>query len=341
MTTDELLLRRLSGQHLLTPCGVESAVSKLCGIQAQFFSNALHALRIRCGHEPQAAELAPLLKTWTLRGTLHLICERDLPLFLHENRSRFLRPCDTMETDEALSAERKQLFAALIAREIASGMSERDALREACRAAGMTEAEAASAFNAWGGLIRAMCESGTIAHQPQQKKAFHLCPNFTLLPRDEARLELLRRYFTHYGPASLRDAAYFFGAPQREIAPLLEHLPLARETCDGRVYYSLGACADVFAMPECLFLAGFDPLLMGYEKTENPFLPQQALHGIFNRAGIVMPPILLRGRIVGRWKRTGRKALLTLFEAVAPADMPTLCQTAEALFGEGTVCAFE
>lgn len=305
-----------------------------------FFERAT-ALRIRCGHEPQPEELAPLLKTWTLRGTLHLICERDLPLFLHENRSRFLRPCDTMEADEALSAERKQFFAALIAREIASGVRERDALREACRAAGMTEAEAASAFNAWGGLIRAMCESGTIAHLPQQKKAFRLCPDFMPMPRDEARLELLRRYFTHYGPASLRDAAYFFGVPQREIAPLLELLPLVRETCNGRVYYSLGARTDTSDMPECVFLAGFDPLMMGYEKTENPFLPQQALRGIFNRAGIVMPPILLHGRVVGRWKRTGHKALLTLFEAASPADMQTLHQTAEALFGEGTICAFE
>lgn len=305
------------------------------------FSNALHALRIRCGHELQPAELAPFLKTWTLCGTLHLICERDLPHFLHENRSRFLRPCDTMEADDALSAERKQFFAALIAREIASGVNERDALREACRAAGMTEVEAASAFNAWGGLIRAMCESGMIAHQPQQKKAYRLCPTFAPLPRDEARLELLRRYFTHYGPASLRDAAYFFGAPQREIAPLLELLPLARENCDGRVYYSLGARADASAMPECLFLAGFDPLMMGYEKAENPFLPQQALRGIFNRAGIVMPPILLRGRVIGRWKRTGRKTLFTLFEPVPPADMQTLRQSAEALFGKGTLCAFE
>ena len=45
MQMDELLLRRLNGQHLLTP-GKDPA-AELCGLQAQFLRNAVHALRIR------------------------------------------------------------------------------------------------------------------------------------------------------------------------------------------------------------------------------------------------------------------------------------------------------
>lgn len=63
-------------------------------------------------------------------------------------------------------------------------------------------------------------------------------------------------------------------------------------------------------MPRCVFLAGFDPLLLGYEKTENPILPQDARGAIFTRAGIVRPAILLRGTVVGWWKR--RDARLTV-----------------------------
>ena len=76
MQRDELLLRRLNGQHLLAPAANPAA--DLCGLQAQFLRNAVHALRIRT----DARSLAGLVKTWTLRGTVHLLPESDLPLYL-------------------------------------------------------------------------------------------------------------------------------------------------------------------------------------------------------------------------------------------------------------------
>ena len=83
MDRDELLLRRLNGQHLLTPG--ENPAGDLCGLQAQFLRNAVHALRIRCG----TAKVDGLVKTWTLRGTVHLEPEADLPLYI--------RHCGTAE----------------------------------------------------------------------------------------------------------------------------------------------------------------------------------------------------------------------------------------------------
>ena len=69
MQIDELLALRLTRQHLLTPKDTQSAASNLCGIQAQYLSHALNALRIRTGD----SHTDGLIKTWTLRGTLHLI----------------------------------------------------------------------------------------------------------------------------------------------------------------------------------------------------------------------------------------------------------------------------
>ena len=48
MTLEEIKLRRLAGQHLLIPGDTQTVVKDLCGVQAQFMSNALHALAIRC-----------------------------------------------------------------------------------------------------------------------------------------------------------------------------------------------------------------------------------------------------------------------------------------------------
>ena len=51
--------------------------------------------------------------------------------------------------------------------------------------------------------------------------------------------------------------------------------------------------------------------MLGYEKRSNPFLPEEALRGVFTLAGIVRPSVLLDGKIVGVWKRRGKAAELT------------------------------
>lgn len=93
MTAEEILLRRLAGQHLLFPSDTQTVVKDLCGVQAQFLSHALHGLSIRC----HSVSTEGLIKSWTNRGTMHLFSADDLPLFLHQGRSHFLRPVDTLE----------------------------------------------------------------------------------------------------------------------------------------------------------------------------------------------------------------------------------------------------
>jgi len=87
-------------------------------------------------------------------------------------------------------------------------------------------------------------------------------------------------------------------------------------------------------MLPCIFLAGFDPLMLGYEKIDNPFLPEEHLRGIFSMAGIVMPALLVRGRVVGRWKRAGKKLTVTLFDTIVAHDRDAVCDEAERLFGQ-------
>ena len=312
MTLEELRLRRLAGQHLLSPADVRTVTKDLCGVQAQFLSHALHGLSIRCGE----ASTENLIKSWTIRGTMHLFSADDLPLFLHEGRTHFLRPVDTMESDAYITARRKAYFADRILEGVARGMDQREDLKALCRAAGMTETEEKSLFDPWGGTIRALCEGGRLCHKVQQKKAYRLCPPFEPLPEGPARLELARRYFTHFGPATVKDAAAFFGTTQARVKSWLAQLPVTDASLDGRTYFSIGGCPPG-ELPPCLFLAGFDQLLLGYEKTETPFLPQAHIRDIFTRAGIVRPAVLINGTVVGWWNLKNRTLTVTL---LAPAD---------------------
>ena len=157
MQIDDILLLRMNRQYLFAPAKDEFTVLRgLCGLQAQFYGNCLHALRLRCGKAPDEDILrTSTVKTWTLRGTLHLIAQSDLPLFLYNGRSHFLRPCDTMENDDHLSAARKRELAAIILDAAQKGCGGREELRLLCREHGMTADEEQSAFDPWGGLLRA------------------------------------------------------------------------------------------------------------------------------------------------------------------------------------------
>ena len=210
MTLEEIKLRRLAGQYLLAPTDTQTVVKDLCGVQAQFLSHALHGLSIRCDE----VNTDGLVKSWTNRGTMHLFSVDDLPLFLHESRSHFLRPVDTLESDAYISADRKAYFADLIVDAVSQGVDEREALKAVCEKAGMPECESQSLFDPWGGTFRELCEVGRLCHKVQEKKAYQLCPAIEPMAEEPACLELAQRYFTHFGPATVKDTAYFFGTTQ-------------------------------------------------------------------------------------------------------------------------------
>lgn len=85
-------------------------------------------------------------------------------------------------------------------------------------------------------------------------------------------------------------------------------------------------------MPECLFLAGFDQLLLAHEKKESLFLKPEHMRQIFNLAGIVMPPVLLNGEVAGRWKLKSNKLSIELFRSVSAQEKRAICQKADALW---------
>lgn len=332
----EIKRLRLARQHLLAPVDAITAASDLCGIQAQFLGAALHALRIRTTD----ASVDGLVKTWTLRGTVHLIPESDLPLYIRRQG----RPEDVCESGwyqwlksrgHALPLERETYFACLVTDQIAQGNNTREGLRQACREAGMTEQEEPVLFSGWGGLIGELAQMGVICHKVQSEKAYRLCPAFEPMPEEAAQLELARRYFTHYGPATLRDAAYFFRMPQKDIKSWLGKLPVENLVCEGHEYFHIPTETPDAAIPDCLFLAGFDQLMLGYRKEDNPFLPAENLRGIFNLTGIVLPPVLLHGRVVGKWKQEKDHAKVTLFEKVLKKDQKLIERAGKMLWKNG------
>ena len=334
---DYIKALRLYGQHLTNKTDKRTVVRDLNGLQSQFMSNAFHGLRIRCNEEITEADFGGgLVKNWTLRGTVHVFAKEDLPLFIRENY-RLLdftlptwwnsRPC------WSLTPERQKYFSEVILEALKDSPKSREALKEICRKNGMTEAEEVSMFDPWGGGIRELCQRGFMNYTVKEEKEFELTPEYVPMSNSEAETELLRRYFTNFSSASVKDAAYYFGVSQTKIKALMKTLPVESFPTDGVEFYHIGALpSDVLESPKCILLSGFDQLMLGYKKEENPFLPKEHLRGIFNLSGIVMPAILLNGRVVGKWKYKNGKSIFELFETVSESDKKTVSETASQLF---------
>ncbi len=90
-----------------------------------------------------------------------------------------------------------------------------------------------------------------------------------------------------------------------------------------------------------ILLAGFDQLMLGYQKKESLYLPSEHLRGIFNLAGIVMPAILLDGKVVGKWKKKNTMLTFTLFETVSARDKKAISGEAEKLWNDIKKIEFE
>ena len=329
MQTEELKLLRLNNQFLLVRAEAKPVVSGLIGLQAQYGAQALHALSIRSSGKP---DLSEFVKAWTLRGTLHLHQKSDLPIVLYQgSQTAFGQMAFYSEHVEKARAEH---FRRLILNALAERDLTRDQLKALCSADGLTAAEEEILFHPWGGIFRAMAENGEIAYTSDGNRVFTRLLPFTPLEKPDALQELMRRYIRHYGPVSLRDAQTFFGIPQRELKSLLELTAEETVSIGKDTYYfmprGLPEGAD---MPEVIFLAGFDQLLLGYRKTENPFLPPEQIKRVYNNTGIVFPTVLLQGRVSAVWKRAGKVLEIKPFGKINAKDKKQIERKAVDNFG--------
>jgi len=342
LSVHELKQIQLSRQHLTEKTDKFTVCHDLNGFQAQITVNVFHSLKIRCIEEITKDNFGNgLVKNWTVRGTVHAFAADELGLFRYKRNNHPYRSDDFkgyahQRTGKwLLTPERQRYFSHIILDSLKESMRTREELKTICLQNSMEESELSMMFCQWGGGIQDLCLRGFIYYVVQEKKAFALCPPFEPMDEDDAILEMMRRYFTHIAPATIKDAAYYFGWSQTYVKEIMKKLPLIQIEINGNTYYYLEELkGDYPDIPRCILLAGFDQLMLGYQKKDSIYLPPEHLRGIFNLAGIIMPPILLDGKVVGKWQKKNTKLTFTLFESVEEKDKKIIVQTAEGLWSD-------
>jgi len=130
------------------------------------------------------------------------------------------------------------------------------------------------------------------------------------LERDEALTELVKRYFTSRGPATLKDLAWWSGLSIADAQRGLEMVKAGFEhkVVDEQVYwYAASASGKKDASPSAYLLPNYDEYVVGYTD-RSAIYDQSQNHKLDARGNFLFQNIIVvDGQVVGTWKRSLKK----------------------------------
>jgi hypothetical protein len=302
--TERIIRKRMHGLYLSRRCeDIATLAHELLGLHSWFYRNVPFSALIR-GADITGWKTA-LTKTWLYRGTLHGVVYEDLPqlLALHAGESYLA---------SHFGEEIVESFADEVLRYMEDGVYSRAEFRRIF--ASEYDVELINAmFSPWGGIFVHLARLGKVAFRDMASRDFDLISAEPTQTFDEVLPELLRRYFSVYGPATLADASWFFGFWKNE-ANKLRKLPFDDLHCfelNGNRYYECGDY-DTADIPELTLLSGFDPLIVSYSD-RSAVLPAEYKSKVILKSGICNPTILVNGHVAGQWNIKKNEPVVEFF----------------------------
>jgi len=343
----QVLAFRLERQSLTkrSPKGkLLSVASALCGLNAQVASSPEIALWARLeGLAPRAVKRAldeerTLVRTWTIRDTVHLVPADDLPFYVAVLRPRAQGPSDGWLHQRRVT--RKQYDA--IVENIPRALDGRPRTREwlADRLVELAGPDVREpALESWGGVLKVSAHLGDLCFGPNRgRNITFVRPDRwlrrPLRPMDpqQARREFVRRVLGAYGVASYDDI-YRWVENSRIAKELVaaSRDELVEVEVEGRSAWALERDLEALTArrrPRGLhLLPAFDPYLMAPRPREG-FVASDQLRRVFRPQGRVTPVVLVDGRAAGVWShelRKGRARVgVELFTQLSPRVRKTL-----------------
>jgi Winged helix DNA-binding domain len=316
-----LVSQQLAGTAFQTPAEV---VSWLGAVQAQDYLGSLWSIGLRLPGTTQAAvEQAvanrSIIRTWSIRGTLHFVAASDVrwmlkwltPPAIAVAKRQHLR----LNLDDKTFIRSEKLAAGVLG---GGNQLTRASLYRVLERAGISTAAQRGYHILWWLAQNAVICCGTRqGNQPRFALLDEWIPCARMIDHDAAIAELAFRYFIGHGPATLRDFAWWSGLPIADAKQGLEAVSpkLVATECGTAVHWMAPKAAGVLAAsPQCSLLPAFDEYLLGYEDRSASL---DANHVVLTRhagGGMFKPTIAMDGRIVGTWNRTLRKgsAVITI-----------------------------
>jgi Winged helix DNA-binding domain len=322
VTRQQALAWRMRRQLLDPPgtLGVARVVGRLCGVQAQVASSAELAVRIRRetsrpGEVGRALAEGRLVKTWAMRGALHLLSPENGAAFL--SITAVDRPWASWRRYFRTTTEQMDVLWQTI-REVLQGEPlTRTELADAVAARrGLAFADEALR-SSYGELLKPLAWRGDVCFGPSRDGRVTFTAPRAVAPRwpglidaDEAARVVIASYLRAYGPATFDGLAAWLGraVDKRRLRAWFRGFgdKLAEVEVDGRPAYVLAEDLDelVSTRPSeaVRLLPAFDQYVLG-PGTEDPLVvPAGRRAAVSRQAGWIAPVVLVGGLIRATWK---------------------------------------
>ena len=313
-------------RQLLDPIGsrsVTDVVRRLGGVQSQVASSAELAVRVRRrssrpGDIDRALAKGDLIKTWAMRGTLHLMTPEDAGAFLSllaAGRSweapswqKWFGVGPT-EIEELRAAARDAMDGrALTRQELAAEVTKRRGLEH------IGEALASK----WGTLLKPLAWQGDLClGPPQGSRATFMRPDQAsarwagVLDPDDAAPTAILAYLGAYGPSTVAGFSNFISrgrVSKRSLRSWFAALAdrVAAVDVDGTMEFvraeDLDAVAAARPSKAIRLLPGFDQWVLGPGTDDPRIVPAARRSAVSRQAGWISPVVLAGGAVAGTWE---------------------------------------
>lgn len=314
MTKAEIITTRLYNQQISEPAFTtpEEVVYWMGAMQAQEYAMAKWAIALRANNLGEAAiekafNEGKILRTHLMRPTWHFVAPADIRWLLALTAPRVHAFNAYQYRKNGLNSAVFKKCNDIIIQQLEGGkFLTRTALNAAFVEAGIvTDGVGLSCL-----MMQAELD-GIICSGPRQGKQFTYAlidervPPFKPLTQEQALTELVKRYFTSRGPATVQDFVWWSGLTVREAAIGIANLPphFIKTKIDGQEYiYAPVTGKELTHLKHSFLMPDYDEYGIAYKNRDAILPPKDAntAQGVFayNRM------IIVNGAIVGSWQRT-------------------------------------
>lgn len=322
---------RAERHHLArrTAAGSMLAVaSRLCGLHAQLMSSAELSLwarveDLKLGTVRRALwEDRTLVKTWAMRGTLHLLPASELSLWHGALRTsrRYLSPT-RWQKHFGLTMEELESLTTAIGRALDGSVMTREQLaKEVGILTGSRKFGAKLAEGSWGTILKPAAFAGHLCFGPSQGQLVcftrpdsWLKEQIAALDPETATAMVARRFLAAYGPATYHDLARWWGGSgvstaRQWIAALGgEVSPIDLEgTQAWMLAGDVREVRDFQAKKSVRLLPAFDQYVVAASHHAERLLPGKLRSRVYRPQGWISPVLLVNGRMEGTWRHVLR-----------------------------------
>ena len=311
--------------HKPTADGPLGAVSHLTAMQGQDLLGVLWSIGLRTPGATEADvrsafDRRELVRSWPMRGTLHVSTPDDLRLILPLSRHRLETTFATRRRDLGIDARDVVDATDAALANLQGRPMVRKELFAAFESAGQSTSGQRGAH-----LIGAIAHAGLICLGPfvGREQAFVLLDEWApagreIPPRDDALDEVALRYFLGHGPATVADLAWWANLTLTDVRAAIARVEdrLATLTVGTTTYYAspelAGHASTVPGARSVHLLPGFDENLLGYTDRSAALAVAHSPLIVPGNNGMFKSTIVVGGRVVGTWSRAEKPKSIQL-----------------------------